>query len=148
MVVEGGEGVFQDADLQKALEADLEDAQAAVHDKDRRRQQKGKGMTRLEGQQGQEKAHRAATGVPHQDGGGLGVDPQIGQQRAHEHRRRGDVAAQLFAVEQREGAHADHRQTGGQAVHAVGAVDHIDAGPDQNHDQQQVDRVGQQEVPL
>src|SRR5699024_9641103 len=96
----------------------------------------------------QEKAHGAAAGVPHQDGGGLGVDPQVGQQRPHEHRRSGDVAGQLLGVQQSEGAHADHRQAGGQTVHAVGAVDHVDAGPDQDDDQQQVDRVGQHKIPV
>ena len=60
MVVEGGQGVFQNPDVQKTLQADLQNAQAAVCDEHDSRQQEGEGMTALERQHGDEKAHSAA----------------------------------------------------------------------------------------
>ena len=48
MVVQRGQGVLEDGDVQKPLEADLQDAQAAVHNEHQRGQQKGEGMAALE----------------------------------------------------------------------------------------------------
>ena len=147
MVVQRGQGVLEDGDVQKPLEADLQDAQAAVHDEHQRGQQKGEGMAALEGQDGQEEAHGAAARVTHQQGGRLGVLPQVGQQGTNEHDACGGVIPQFLPVGQQEGADADHGKAGGKAVHAIGAVDHIDAGPDQDDDQDEVDGIGQAEAP-
>ena len=59
MVVEGGQGVFQNPNVQKTLQADLQNAQAAVRDEHDSRQQEGERMAALEGQHGDEKAHGA-----------------------------------------------------------------------------------------
>ena len=147
MVVQRGQGVLEDGDVQKPLEADLQDAQAAVHNEHQRGQQEGEGMAALEGQNGQEEAHGAAARVTHQQGGRLGVLPQVGQQSTNEHNACGGVIPQFLPVGQQEGADADHGKAGGKAVHAIGAVDHIDAGPDQDDDQDEVDGIGQVEAP-
>ena len=128
--------------MEEALEADLQDAEAAVHDEHQRRQQEGERVAALEGQDGEEEAHGTAAGVAHQEAGGLCIGPQVGQQCADKDDGSGGVAPQLLAVSQQEGADAHHREAGGQAVHAVGAVDHIDAGPDEDDDEQQVERIG------
>ena len=148
MVVEGGQGVFQNPDVQKTLQADLQNAQAAVCDEHNGGKQKGKRMAALERQHGDEKAHGAAASIAHQQAGGLGVEPQVGQQRTNEHHTGGGVGAQLGLISQQVGANGHHRQTGGKAVHTVGAVDHVDACPDKDDDEQQVHRVGQREAPL
>ena len=131
--------------MQEALQADLQDAQAAVHDEDQRRQQEGERVAALERQHREEEAHGAAARVTHQQGGGLGIHPQVGQQCADEDDGGGAVVGQLFVVGDQVGADGHHRQTGGQAVHTVGAVDHVDAGPDQDDDEQQIHRIGQGE---
>ena len=134
--------------MQKTLQADLQNAQAAVRDEHDSRQQEGEGMAALEGQHGDEKAHGAAAGVAHQQAGGLGVEPQVGQQRTDEHHTGGGVGTQLGLIGQQVGANGHHCQTGGKAVHTVGAVDHVDACPDEDDDEQQVHRIGQREAPL
>ena len=148
MVVERGQGVFQNPDVQKTLQADLQNAQAAVRDEHNGGKQKGKRMTALEGQHGDEKAHGAAAGVAHQQAGGLGVEPQVGQQRTDEHHAGGGVGAQFGLISQQVGANGHHRQTGGKAVHTIGTVDHVDACPDKDDDEQQVHRIGQRKAPL
>ena len=54
MVVQRREGVLEDADVEEALEADLQDAEAAVYDEHQRRQQEGERVAALEGQDGEE----------------------------------------------------------------------------------------------
>ena len=56
MVVERGQGVFQNPDVQKTLQADLQNAQTAICDEHDSRQQEGEGVAALERQQGDEKA--------------------------------------------------------------------------------------------
>ena len=148
MVVQRGAGVLEDGDVQEALQANLQDAQAAVHDEHDGCQQESKGVAALQGQDGDEETHGAAAGIAHQQGAGLCVGPQVSQQRTHEHHTGGAVVGQLFVVGDQVGADGHHRQTGGQAVHTVGAVDHVDAGPDQDDDEQQVHRIRQGEAPL
>ena len=104
-------------------------------------------MAALEGQDGQEEAHGAAARVTHQQGGRLGVLPQVSQQGTNEHDACGGVIPQFLPVGQQEGADADHGKAGGKAVHAIGAVDHVDAGPDQDDDEDEVDGIGQAEAP-
>ena len=134
--------------MQKTLQADLQNAQAAVCDEHNGGKQKGKRMAALERQHGDEKSHGAAAGIAHQQAGGLGVKPQVGQQRTNEHHTGGGVGAQLGLIGQQVGANGHHCQTGGKAVHTVGTVDHIDACPDKDDDEQQVHRIGQREAPL
>ena len=98
-------------------------------------------MAALEGEDGEEEAHRTTAGVAHQEARGLSVGPQVGQQRTDEDDGCGGVVAQLLPVGQQEGADAHHRKAGRQAIHAVGAVDHVDAGPDEDDDEQQVKGV-------
>ena len=47
MVVQRGQGILEDGDVQKPLEADLQDAQAAVHNEHQRGQQEGEGAATL-----------------------------------------------------------------------------------------------------
>ena len=105
-------------------------------------------MAALERQHREEEAHGAAARVAHQQGGGLGIHPQVGQQRADEDDGGGAVIPQFLAVSQQEGADADHRQAGRQAVHTVGAVDDIDAGPDEDDDEHEVERIRDGKAPL
>ena len=105
-------------------------------------------MAALERQHGNEKAHSAASGVAHQQAGRFCVGPQIGQQCTHEHNTCGAVLGQLCFIGQQVGADGHDCHAGRQTVHAVGAVDHIDAGPDQNDDEQQVHCIRQREAPL
>ena len=55
---------------------------------------------------------------------------------------------QLLPIGQQERADGHHCQAGREAVHTVGTVDHIDAGPDEHDDEQQVDRVRDAERPV
>ena len=105
-------------------------------------------MTALERQHGDEKAHCAAAGIAHQQAGGLGVEPQVGQQRTDEHHTSRSIRAQLGLIGQQIGADGHHRQTGRKAVHTIGTVDHVDACPDKDDDEQQVHRIRQGEAPL
>ena len=148
MIVQRGAGVLEDGDVQEALQADLQDAQAAVHDEHDGRQQEGEGMAALQRQDRDEEAHGTAAGIAHQQAGGLCVGPQVGQQRTHEHDTCGAVVTQLLLIGQQVGADGHNGHAGGQAVHTVGAVDHVDAGPDQDDDQQQVHGIRQREAPL
>ena len=148
MVVQRGQGILEDRDVQKALEADFQDAQAAVHNEHQRGQQEGEGMVALESQNGKEEAHGTAACVTHQQGRGFGVLPQVGQQGTDKDNAGGGVIPQFVPVSQQEGTDADHGKAGGKAVHAIGAVDHVDAGPDQDDDQNEVDGIGQAEAPL
>ena len=50
-------------------------------------------MTALERQHGDEKAHSAAARIAHQQAGGLGIQPQVSQQRTDEHHTGGGVGA-------------------------------------------------------
>ena len=143
-----GAGVLEDGNVQKALQADLQDAQTAIHDEHDGCQQEGKRMAAFEGQHCDKEAHCAAAGIAHQQAGRLCVGPQIGQQRTHEHNACGAVLGQLCFIGQQVGTDGHHCNTCRKAVHAVGAVDHIDAGPDQNNDQQQVHSIRQSETPL
>ena len=104
-------------------------------------------MTALQGQQRQEKAHGPAASIAHQQRGGLCVGPQIRQQRTNEHRTHRGVRPQLGLICHQERANRHNAHTGRQPVHTIGTVDHIDAGPDQDHDQQQIHRVGQCKLP-
>ena len=148
MVVERGQGVFQDPDVQKTLQADLQNAQTAICDEHDSRQQEGEGVAALERQHGDEKAHGAAAGIAHQQAGGLGIQPQVGQQRTDEHHTSRSIRTQFGLISQQVGANGNHCQTGGKAVHTIGAVDHVDACPDQDDDEQQVHCIRQGEAPL
>ena len=63
-------------------------------------------MAALERQHREEEAHGAAARVTHQQGGGLGIHPQVGQQCADEDDGGGAVVPQFLAVSQQEGADA------------------------------------------
>ena len=111
VVVQRGAGVLEDGNVQKALQADLQDAQTAIHDEHDGCQQEGKWMAALKGQHCDKEAHCAAAGIAHQQAGRLCVGPQIGQQRTHEHNACGAVLGQLCFIGQQLGADGHHCNT-------------------------------------
>ena len=138
MVVKGRKRVLEHRYFKEALQEDLDHPAAAVQDHDQAQDQEAEGMAGFHRQHRKEKAQHAGSGVAHQHGRGIGIEPEVGQHNGAQDHGVPPVIPQGIAEQHREG-HQDHRALAGtQTVHAVGAVGHIDRKPDQRRAQSAV----------